>query len=398
MNEWHILLDPAVRDFIAMHQKSDVAALALQKPPVTDWPYKLILNQIKSRQKATLKIPSWINIPGIIFPAPDVIEQASSQATARYKASCVEGKTYIDLTAGSGIDSAAIMGRFSSGIAVEKEPETAAILQHNLVSCLKLPIDIQCGTAEDMLQHCAAVDLIYIDPQRRDSQRRGLFKLAEASPDITTLLPLLRKKAKQILIKTSPLLDIDHAIETLKYVDQVHIVEWRGECREVLYLMNTDQRSEAAAAPILHAVSIDDQGAPIRSLCFTREDERAALVEYQNPSVYLYEPSAAFTKAGAYRFLAARFGLHKLHPHTHLYTSTELCPDFPGRIFQIYGIYPASGKGLPVTQASITVRNFPAEAATLMKKLGLKDGGDDTLMACTLMDGQKALIHVRKTS
>jgi hypothetical protein len=112
----------------------------------------------------------------------------------------------------------------------------------------------------------------------------------------------------------------------------------------------------------------------------------------------LYEPSAAFTKAGAYRLLAARFGLHKLHPHTHLYTSTELCPDFPGRIFQIYGIYPASGKGLPVTQASITIRNFPAEAATLMKKLGLKDGGDDTLMACTLMDGQKALIHVRKTS
>ena len=54
---WQSLLNPDIQEFITAHEKDDIAALALKKPPVADWDYKLILDQIKSRQKARQKIP-----------------------------------------------------------------------------------------------------------------------------------------------------------------------------------------------------------------------------------------------------------------------------------------------------------------------------------------------------
>jgi len=81
------LLDPDIQAFIARHARDDVAALALSKMP-DGWPRADILNQIKARQKARIKIPSWADIelrPDIVFPAPDLIEQASSQAYKRYE-------------------------------------------------------------------------------------------------------------------------------------------------------------------------------------------------------------------------------------------------------------------------------------------------------------------------
>lgn len=388
------VLAPDIQDFIQAHAEDDIAALALKGAPDPDWDWPCVLGQIAARQKAVIKMPSWAGHK-ILYPAPGLIEQASSEGAARYKASlAVPANTdlFADLTAGTGVDTLAFLKNFGRGIAVERDEITAACLKHNLHALSDKPCTVLNQSAEDAGPGLPACDLIYIDPQRRDNGKKGLFRLDACSPDILRLLPDLRKHAHMIMIKTSPMLDIDSAVTLLPNVGAIHIVEWRNECREVLYILNQEPGDE----PLISAVTIDDQGVPLRKISFTRTTDRSLPLETADPDQFLFEPSPAFQKAGGFRTLAAKYGLKKLHPDTHLFTGPNPCTDFPGRSFTIEGIYNGSGKDLPLKQASVTVRNFPAAADDLRKKLKLRDGGPDTLFACTLQDGRKALIHARK--
>ena len=95
--------------FIHEHCKDDVRNLALQAPkyPGVDMP--VALTQIAGRQAAAEKIPSWYAEEGILYPRHLSLEQCSSEATARYKASIIpefSSGTLADLTGGFGIDCA----------------------------------------------------------------------------------------------------------------------------------------------------------------------------------------------------------------------------------------------------------------------------------------------------
>lgn len=399
-HDWQKLLAPEIKDFIRAHEHEDVAALALKKPPAADWPYALVMDQIKARQKSKSKIPDWAGLhDDFLFPPADILEQASSTATARYKASLIQGHVFCDLTGGAGVDTYALSKHYASGFCIERDEKNAVLLAHNLsLLCPETcSIKIYCVPAETFVQTMPSVDLALIDPQRRDSGRKGKFRLEDGSPDIFALLPLLRVKAKNIILKTSPVLDIAHALELLGCVRAVHIVEWRGECREALYIMGGVQTETPPPnlAPIT-AVRLDDEGGVLSALTFTRKEEEEAHADYALPERYLYEPGPAFLKAGAFSLLAARYGLKKLHKHTHLYTSQDLCVNFPGRIFEIAGHYPVQRKALSFSKAHLAVRNFPDGAEALKKKLGLKDGGEEFLFACTLADESKVLLHGRK--
>ena len=70
MSDWQRLLKPEIQKFIKAHEKADVGALALKKPPASDVPYALVLDQIKSRQKAARKISDWLEADGIVFRPP----------------------------------------------------------------------------------------------------------------------------------------------------------------------------------------------------------------------------------------------------------------------------------------------------------------------------------------
>ena len=95
--------------FIREHCKDDVRNLALQalKYPNVDMP--VALTQIAGRQSAAEKMPSWYAEEGILYPRHLSLEQCSSEATARYKASIIpesSSAALTDLTGGFGIDCA----------------------------------------------------------------------------------------------------------------------------------------------------------------------------------------------------------------------------------------------------------------------------------------------------
>lgn len=404
------LRDPAIQGFVMTHENEDVAKLGLAPMP-PDWPRTAILNQIKSRQKAKTKIPAWLGIEGIIFPSPSLLEQCSSQATANFKASLFAGESFADLTAGAGVDSAALAQKFKYGFAIERDKEAAQLLSNNLPLLSPHKIEILNKVAEEVIADLPTLDLIYIDPQRRSENKRGLFKLEETSPNVLALLPKLRSKAKNILIKASPVLDIALATQQLGAVKAVYVVSLHGECKELLFHLSTvipaptsqsDGGNERGSIPAwtparggcdteIIAAILNNNGTP----AYTLSKASAAPAPISAPQTYLYEPDAAIMKAGLFNELAAEFDLAKLHPATHLFTSGKKHTGFPGRSFTIKGILPPDKKELQrkkIEKANVTVRNFPATVDELRKKLNLKEGGDDYLFACTLLDARKALI------
>lgn len=393
MTHWQSLLDPNIQAFIKSHENADIRDLALRKPPNLNWPYVTILDQIKARQKAKTKIPQWLEHENIIFPSNDTLEQASSTATALYKASLFQGNTFADLTGGAGIDSWALSQNFENGFIIDADEDTAARLAHNFKILTDNPLKVFHTTAETCLQSMPQIDLILIDPQRRNQNRKGLYKLEDCTPNIFDLLPILKEKTTTILLKTSPMMDINQGIEQLGCVSAIHVLEWQGECKEVLYVLTPNQ--EPQNIPIT-AAKLDSNGKTLQSFTFTREGENTASPGFSEPLKYLYEPGPAFMKAGCYKSIATRYDLTKLHPHTHLYTSETPCTNFPGRSFEILGLYPVQSKTLPIPKANLAIRNFPQSIQTLKKKLKLKDGGDDMLFACTLQNEKHTLIHCRK--
>src|SRR5690606_13002342 len=104
----------------------------------------------------------------------------------------------------------------------------------------------------------------------------------------------------------------------------------------------------------------------------------------------------AIMKAGAFRQIAERFGLKKLHRNSHLYTSERLIEDFPGRSFQLKTIAKYNKKVLhsliPEKKANITVRNFPDTVAQIRQKTGLKEGGNLYLFATTDLQNQPVIL------
>ncbi len=370
--------------------------LAARKEPEADF----LLRQAEGWQRMRTKVPAWAATDGLHYPPRLSLEQCSGEAAARYKAAVAErllaGKedaSLTDLTGGMGVDFSFVSRHFASAVYVERQETLCAAARHNF-PLLGLPgAKVVCGDGADYLREMAAVDIIYIDPARRDTAGRKTVRISDCEPDVVGLKALLLSKARvAVMVKLSPMLDITEAARELGCVSEAHVVAADGECKDLLLVL----RADAGGAPQLYAV---EDGAAFR---FTAAEEASAAVTYaEGVGAYLYEPGAALMKAGAFKLCAARYGLEKLHPNSHLYTSAQLVSDFPGRAFAVKAVYGFGKKDInalrrDTPQANIATRNFPAGAEALRKKLKLRDGGDDYLFATTLRDGRHALVRCGK--
>jgi hypothetical protein len=401
MAGWRALLREDARDFLRAHEDDDLGALALAPFPLDPGIRVLVLDQIKARRRAREKLPRWHRADGVIFPRSALVEQASSEAAAAYKARLARGGRFVDLTAGVGVDTAAWSSGFAAGSCVEPDPDAYELLRHNLPLVAATPIEVVAARAEDHVAAMPRVDLAYLDPQRRDEHGRRGFRLDDGRPDPLALISRLAGKAARVVLKCSPMLDIASAVAALGGVVEVHIVEWRGECREVLYLIDPGAAVDEAARRI-RCVAIADDGAERAGFAFTAAEERAATATLSPPRHWLVEPGPALMKAGAFDLVAARHGLGKLHPSTHLYTCDELTAvpaSLPARVFELVSVLRVDAKelavALPDRRARLKLRNFPGAPAELQRRLGLAEGGEEALFACTLSDGRPALLLAR---
>ena len=392
-------LSEETTSFIKQHAHDDVRALALQakKYPLVDMPEAV--TQISGRQIAAIKLPSWHAVDNLWYPRHLSMEQCSSESTALYKASLVKGDTLTDLTGGLGIDCSFLSRNFKQTDYVERQEVLCELAQHNF-PVLGLNIRIHHQDGVEYLKEMEPVDCLFLDPARRDGHGGKTIAIADCEPDVSTLESLLVSKSKCVVVKLSPMLDLTLALKTLHTVHQVHVVSLNHECKELLLIL---QQEPLEGALQVHCEHILSSGIHQHDV-FTLDEERNAFCPMaEEVGNYLYEPNASILKAGAYRSITQHYAVKKLHVNSHLYTSDEAIPNFPGRVFQVEGVSGFGKKELKafmdrVDKANLTIRNFPSSVADLRKRLKLKEGGDTYLFATTLSNEQKVLVKCRKNS
>lgn len=393
--EEDLTLNEATKQFIRENLNADVPTLALKKAPVgTD--VSLALRQIEARQLLRKKVPSWSENEDLVFPAHLSIEQCSSEASAKYKASLMQGFSFADLTGGLGVDVYFISQHFRQVDYVERQAELCDLARHNF-SVLDANIAVRNAAAEEYLRVCGPKDWIFVDPARRDIHGHKTVSIADCTPDVTTLQDVLLKKAEKVMVKLSPMLDINKAMAELRHVSEVHVVAVANECKELDLVMQCDFQGEAR----ITCVNLLTTQPPV---CFSLDEEMESQAKMaENVSNYLYEPNPAVMKSGCFKLLTDRYGVFKLHRNSNLYTSERLVADFPGRIFEVEAWAPFNKKMKKdllsdVEKASIAVRNFPLSVAELRKTLHIADGDEVYLFATTLRGEQKVLIRTKKTA
>lgn len=365
MND-HILASE-VQQYINDHLNDDVHKIAMAKSPFTEVSPKELANQIAAKNKSIRKLPAWYHQEQIYYPPLLSIEQCSSESTAAYKATLAKGATLIDLTGGFGVDSFYFAKRLQSVTHCEINADLSAIAAHNAKALKQTNLQFLATDGIAYLEHNEArFDNIYIDPARR-SQSGKVFMLKDCTPDVVQNLDLLLSRARRVIIKTAPLLDITAGLKELKNVTEVHVVSVRNECKELIWIVES---SPAEKVKIV-CTTLNEQE---KSFSFFKgEEDQDSEITAGPLQQYLYEPDTALLKGGAFQLIASRYQLQKLHSQTQLYTSDQVITEFPGRRFRINGLISAAElKKEKDLRANVIARNYQDKAELLVRKYKIK--------------------------
>lgn len=384
--------------FIQENLTTDPAKLLLaaKKYPTLDIPF--IADQILAKRQIREKLPKWYEHEMTVLPSRLAAEQCSSFPTAAYKQRLIKGKTVCDLTGGLGVDSYYISKVTEKSYYIERFPEYCQAAQHNFSVLGATHIEVINGDSRDV--EIPTVDTIYLDPARRGNANKRLFDLHDCEPDIVEMKGMLLEKAERVIVKISPMADISRTLSLLPETSEIHVLSVKNECKELLFVLDREEnRAETINVYCVNYLSDGTESVFTYSL----DDEQQSMPQMATEvGKYLYEPNASVLKAGAFKIIAERFGLKKLQVNSHLYTSNNLIPEFPGRGFEVTEVLEFSSKlsktiGSKIPKANITVRNFPVSVEELRKKTKIKEGGDIYLFATTLGKDQKIIIQGTKT-
>lgn len=390
---------PELRDFIHEHINDDTAELLLaaRKYPDIDVPF--VVEQIEARRRLKGKLPEWYENKDIIMGGRVPAEQCSSELTARYKQSIVKGESLCDMTGGMGVDFWYMSEGMERAIYTERNEELCSIAKHNfqVLQTLRPEYVIRCGDGREL--PIPSVDIIYLDPARRAGDGSRVYAMEDCEPNIVEWQDELLKHAKMVLVKLSPMVDLTDVLRKLKGVKELHIVGVKNECKEILVKAHAFDDSVCAGCVEVHCVDFLTSG-KIEYVFSLLGGMEISLTD-GGVKRHLYEPDVTLMKAGAFGSLCARYPVWQLDVDTHLMTSDEWIPEFPGRVFEVEEMIPFSSKVLKrlkkeIPQANIAVRNFVMTADELRKKTGIKDGGEVYLFGAKVKDVGQMLLKCRK--
>lgn len=369
--------------FIEEHAEADPAELALRLRGKVDIDLALACEQIRLRQRAREKLPSFHRAHCLY--TRKAFEQASAERVAIYRAESLGGDRVLDGTAGLGADTWALSRSFREVRAVERDPQLAALLAENLRRLEAPPISIACRSIESVLEESDGEDLVFLDPDRRLSGAR-VAAIEESSPDVRALWPLLRQVARRVIVKLSPLLDPKSVVAALPAVVEIAVISLDNEVKE---LQVEIAASGAESEVRLRAVDLG-AGEPrelLASLDAVHLADRVRTPDVEGD--FLFEPGHAVLRAGLAAEQSARAGLRLLDAASGLSISDrdpaegsayDACI---GRVFRVRAVLPFREKRfardlaeLGIDAAAIVRRGFRRSYAELRKRSRLGEGGE----------------------
>ncbi len=330
---------------------------------------------------------------GFRFPTALSAEQCTSDDLAQFHASLVApGLRIADLTAGLGIDCFHLAAKAASVTALDICPPVAECLTDNARTLGLDNLHALCADCCDWIaqQPSDSLDLIFIDPARRGDCGQRLFSLNDCQPDVVQLLPEMLRVARRVIIKMSPMLDIDRVIAELPGIETLHVIGTRSECKELLAEVTRGYQGE----PLIALDTIGDGTVTYRKSALPAAEPYASDVK---PGDCIGEPWPGVTKARPRGLLS---GVH-LHPDTQLWLNPE--DDFPGKRYRVTRVEPFSSSTIKRLAkeriaASITVRNLPISAAELRTRLKAAESSTLKLFGATCSPASRLLIFAEPYS
>jgi hypothetical protein len=283
-----------VQTYLFTQSEPNIPNLHLRHREMFGLPFGLIAEQLSARRKASAKLPLFYGTKGILYPPSVSVEQCSSETTGKFKTEMVtlamdkSRFRVADLTGGFGVDSFFFSQKATWVDYIEPDHRLLEIARHNhhLLGCTH--IQYHETKAKEFLKDCKKkYDLIYLDPSRRNADSRKVFRLADCEPDTNDLFPQLFDFTEFVLIKTSPLLDIQQGLNALGTVKKVIVVSVCNECKELLFLIQKGFSGEA----VIETYNLDRLGNVKQFFSFTFDEEKNTESDFNEPQAYLYEPN-----------------------------------------------------------------------------------------------------------
>lgn len=343
-----------------------------------------IATQVKYLQRAEKKLPSYFSSRCII--SEQGFEQCSSESTARAKFEGMQGSIAIDLTCGLGVDSYELSRHFDSVVSIEMDSLRYAIANYNFARLGAKNITLHNDSAEHFLELTSSrsmkVDLIYVDPSRKSGGERRVFSLEESSPNILQIIDLLRNISRNIIIKLSPMFDIDECFRVFGSSIDAQVVSLNGECKEMLVRIGL-----GCSGSIINTIL---KGNNFSHYKFANQDSKAVAQSSVFTPQYLFVPDVSFIKSRTLNnYLTEFYSLSNVNNEGYVLSETEL-KNFAGQGFKIFKIEPYQPKKIKkilkdmgITRATISHHKFPYSTAKIVSDLGIKEGGTERLFFST---------------
>jgi hypothetical protein len=309
---------------------------------------RLALEQVELRNKAALTWKTGGEERQNWFFTRDGLEAASHPLVAAFHAEVIsrsDATAVIDLTAGLGSDSAAFIHAGLDTTAVERDPDTAALLAHNLPGA---NIVISDCTLLDLTQWDPDDTAIFVDPARRGSSRSldGARALPERDPERwSPPISFVNNLAKnfRVFVKTAPVfIPPEDWAQFVISLDSIVVEMFTTNATTGTYaVMINSEREETSI--IAHSAE---------PLTHSQMDIRA--------EGFLYELDPAITRAGLSRQVAGEFGLTPVgEKNIWLYGAAN--PITHARTYLVHDVF-------PVKEIKSRVKHLPGIA------LKTKDG------------------------
>ncbi len=386
-----------LKNFVQKHLNDDINTLAFKFKSIeqTDINTNLVLESVSNIKKGSHKLPTLC--ANYCWLPTKSYEQASGELTAFYKSMLFKGNSVLDLCGGLGVDDIAFSKVFSKVVSLDADEELNEIVKFNFKKLGINYIERITVFAEDFIaNNTSKFDLVYIDADRRPAANSKKFLLSDCTPNIIELLPQLKQITNQLLIKLSPMVDLNYCKSEIENIKEIHVVSLKNEVKEVLLLVDfsINDSTVIKAINIISDKNIHEFGELNLIDLVTKES---------NENTYFYEPNASIIKANLSANYAKSLGLKMIALNAHFFVGHELIENFYGRRFKIVASFAFSKSMLKsylknngIAKANISKRNFPINEAEIAKQFDLKTGGDEYLFFTQNNQGEKLFYHCRK--
>ncbi len=224
------------------------------------------------------------------------LEQATRPSVADHHAArmvAAGARRVVDLGCGIGADALAFVRAGLEVLAVERDPDTAAVAAANLADAVGAgAAEVRCADAEQIALD--ADDAVFLDPARRNDRGR-LWRIEDFSPP-WSLVSAILDGSRPAGVKLGPALP--HA-----FVPATAEAEWttdRGETVEVALWAGSGAAAGSRSALIM----------PTTRMLVTDSDP----LDVGPLDAVLYEPDGAVIRAGGIAQLGRALGAHLLDP------------------------------------------------------------------------------------